>query len=78
MDNTEHSFTFNAQIETNVYATVTEAEYEDFSEDGESIEEYARRKAKDKAPLDLTRKIADDGVRESSINIGELENHDEY
>lgn len=78
MGNTEHSFSFNAKIETTVSQTVTEEEYKDFSEEDETLEEYARRKAKEHASLDLTRRIADDGVDESSIKIGELDYHDEF
>lgn len=78
MGNTEHSFEFNAEIETKIYSTVTEEEFKDFSEENESLEEYARRKAKENAPRNLTRRIADDGVSKSSININDIDNHNKY
>jgi len=78
MDNPEHSFEFDAQINTPVHQTVTEEEYKDFSREDESLEEYARRKAKENAPLDLTKTIADNGIKESAIEIGKIKNHRTY
>lgn len=78
MENKEHSFEFDAQINTQVAETVTDEEYKDFSKEDESLEEYARRKAKENAPIDLTRTIADNGISESAIEIGTVKNHRTY
>lgn len=78
MENKEHSFEFDAQINTQVSQTVTDEEYKNFSKEGESLEEYARRKAKESAPLDLTRTIADNGISKNAIELGSVKNHREY
>lgn len=78
MENKEHSFEFDAQINTQVSQTVTDEEYKNFSKEGESLEEYARRKAKENAPLDLTRTIADNGISKNAIELGSVKNHREY
>ena len=78
MENKEHSFEFDAQINTQVAETVTDEEYKDFSKEDESLEEYARRKAKENAPIDLTRTIADNGISESAIELGTVKNHRTY
>ena len=74
----EHDYTFEATIETTVGAYFEEEEYQDFAEEGESREEYARRRAMEDAPRRLTMRIADDGIAASAIELGEVEYHDEW
>jgi len=75
---TEHEFSFDVQISSAAYTTVTEEEYKDFSREDESIEEYAERKTRDSISKDLTMRIADDGIPESNIEIEGVNEHTKF
>lgn len=75
---TQHSFGFDVTIEESIAVSVEQEEYDDFSEEGESLEEYARRMAKKRAPRNLTMRIADDGISANAVEIGGKNYHDSW
>jgi len=80
MTNKEYEFEFEVTITTSMAAIVTETEWQEAQEYGdvEYIETIAREKAERRAAKYLTMEIADSGISDSQLTIGEVKDRWEF